>query len=161
MSIINFFTERLEQNIDYPKGTEYIIRFISCLPKGVFKTGSGVFNTLLNKLSNVMLELHLPSQNYCGPFTNLDKRLARGDKPLNELDAGCQQHDIFYRDHKNKKLENIAAERMHASDASIREKIDAALVKVGMKRKSILGMGVNYWFCVGSLPIQIYSENAY
>jgi hypothetical protein len=60
MSIINFFTERLEQNIDYPKGTEYIIIFISCLPKGVFKTGSGVFNTLLNKLSNVMLELHLP-----------------------------------------------------------------------------------------------------
>ena len=60
MSIINFFTEGLEQNIDNPKGTEYIIRFISCLPKGVFKTGSGVFNTLLNKLSNVMLELHLP-----------------------------------------------------------------------------------------------------
>jgi hypothetical protein len=62
---------------------------------------------------------------------------------------------IFYRDHKNKKLENIAADRMHASDASIREKIDAALVKVGMKSKRILGMGVNYWFCVGSLPTQI------
>ena len=45
MSIINFFTEQLEQNVDSPKGTEYIIRFISCLPKGVFKTGSGVFNT--------------------------------------------------------------------------------------------------------------------
>jgi hypothetical protein len=48
MSIINFFTKQLEQNVERPKGTEYIIRFISCLPKGVFKTGSGVFNTLLN-----------------------------------------------------------------------------------------------------------------
>ena len=139
MSIINFFTEQLEQNVDTPKGTEYVIRFVSCLPKGVFKTRSGVFITLLNKLSNVMPELYLPGYNYCGPFTKLDKRLARGDKPVNKLDAGCQQHDIFYRDHKDTKerhvadeeLEDISAERMHASDASVREKTDAALVRAG------------------------------
>jgi hypothetical protein len=37
------------------------------------------------------------------------------------LDAGCKEHDIFYRDHKDtkerhiadKELENIASERMH------------------------------------------------
>jgi hypothetical protein len=43
-------------------------------------------------------------------------------------------------------LENIAAERMHASDASVREKIDAALVRAGMKSKRFLGMGVKYYF---------------
>ena len=79
MSIINFFTEQLEQNVDTPKGTEYVIRFVSCLPKGVFKTGSGVFITLLNKLSNVMPELHLLGYNYCGRFTKLVKRLAKGE----------------------------------------------------------------------------------
>jgi len=41
-------------------------------------------------------------------------------------------------------LENIAAERMHASNAGVREKIDAALVRAGMKRKRFLGMGVKY-----------------
>jgi len=35
MGIITFFREQLEQNVDSPKDTEYIIRFISCLPKGV------------------------------------------------------------------------------------------------------------------------------
>ena len=69
---INFFTEQLENIVDNPKGTEYIIRFVNCLPKGLFKTGSGVLNTLLNKLGNVMPEMHLPGYNYCGPFTKLN-----------------------------------------------------------------------------------------
>jgi hypothetical protein len=42
-----------------------------------------------------MPELHLPGYNYCGPFTKLDKTLARGDEPVNKLDAGCKSHDIF------------------------------------------------------------------
>jgi hypothetical protein len=46
------------------------IGFVSCLPKGFFKTGAGVFNTLLNKLSIAMPELHLPGYNYCGPLKN-------------------------------------------------------------------------------------------
>jgi hypothetical protein len=94
MSIINFFRQ-LEKIVDNPKGTEYIIRFTTCLPKGLFKIGSGVLNTLINKLSNVMPEMHIPGYNYCGPFTKLNKRLARGDAPVNKLDAGCQKHGIF------------------------------------------------------------------
>jgi len=43
-------------------------------------------------------------------------------------------------------LENIAAERMHASDVSLREKIDATLVRAGMKSKRILGIGIS---CMG------------
>jgi hypothetical protein len=42
-----------------------------------------------------MPELHLPGYNYCGPFTKLDKRLAKGDERINKLDAGCKEHDIF------------------------------------------------------------------
>jgi hypothetical protein len=118
----------------------------------MIKSGSGVFNTLLNKLSNVMPELHLPGYNYCGPFTKLDKRLARGDEPVNKLDAGCKEHDIFYPDHKDtkerhvadKELENIAKESMYASDSGICEKVDAALVTAAMKGKRFFGMGLDY-----------------
>ena len=42
-----------------------------------------------------MPDLHLPGCNYCGPFTKLDKRLARGNEPVNKLDAGYKDHDIF------------------------------------------------------------------
>jgi hypothetical protein len=44
----------------------------------------------------VMPERRLRGYNYCGPFTRLDERLASGDAPVNNLDAGCQKHDIFY-----------------------------------------------------------------
>ena len=150
--IVNFFTDQFENIIDTPKSTEYIIRFVSCLPKGLFKTGSGVLNTLLNKFNNVMPEMHLPGYNYCGPFTKLEERLAIGDKPINKLDAGCQQHDIFYRNHRDTKerhgadevLENIAKERMHASDASFGEKVNSALVRTIMNSKVAFGMGLKY-----------------
>jgi hypothetical protein len=33
---------------------------------------------------------------------------------------------------------------MHASDSSIRERVDAALVKAAMKGNILLGMGVKY-----------------
>jgi len=142
IGVIKFISEQLEQNVDNPKGIEYITNVVNSLPKGVIKIGSGVFNTLLNKLNNVMPELHLPVYNYCGPFTELEKRLARGDEPVNKLDAGCKEHYIFYRDHQDakerhladKELANIANERMHASDSSIRKKTDAALVKPAMKK---------------------------
>ncbi len=34
--------------------------------------------------------------NYCGPGTNLETRLKDGDKPVSNLDAICQQHDMAY-----------------------------------------------------------------
>jgi hypothetical protein len=47
-------------------------------------------------------------------------------------------------------LENIAAERMHASDAGTRESNDAALVRAGMKTKTVLGTGFGkYSFFIG------------
>jgi hypothetical protein len=76
----------------------------------------------------------------------------RGDEPINKLDAGCKQHDIFYRDHRDtkerhvsdKELENAAKERMYASDASIAEQINSALVRAAMNSKVAFGMGIKY-----------------
>jgi hypothetical protein len=100
----------------------------------------------------VVPEMHLSGYNFCGPFTKLDERLATGDEPINKLDAGCKEHDIFYRDHKDTKerhvadkvLANIAKERMYASDASIAEKINSALVRAAMNNKVAFGMGIKY-----------------
>jgi len=49
-----------------------------------------------------MTEYHLPGYNYCGPGTELEKRLARGDQPINDLDAACLVHDIVYADSADK-----------------------------------------------------------
>ena len=40
--------------------------------------------------------LGLKKYNYCGPGTDLEKRLARGDKGINRLDEVCKQHDSDY-----------------------------------------------------------------
>ena len=65
------------------------------MPKGIIKSGASVFNNLVNKLSNVMPEPHLPVYHYCGSFTKLYKRLARGDEPVNKLDAIYKEHDFL------------------------------------------------------------------
>jgi len=41
-------------------------------------------------------ELHIPGYNYCGPGTQVYQRITRGDLPVNELDLGCQFHDVDY-----------------------------------------------------------------
>ena len=88
MDIINFIGKQLEKNVDTQvKGLEYIIRVFNCLPKGIIKIGSGIFNTLLKKLTNAIPEIHISEYNFCGPFTKLDERLARCDATINKLDA--------------------------------------------------------------------------
>jgi hypothetical protein len=46
--------------------------------------GRGVLNTIIN---NLPFEAHIPGYQWCGPGTKIAKRLARGDKGVNLLDA--------------------------------------------------------------------------
>jgi hypothetical protein len=90
--------------------------------------GSGLINSVINKLP---FELHLPGYQYCGPGTNLKKRLARGDKGINLLDSACKEHDIAYdrsnsiadRNEADHILENRAWERFKASDSNFKERL--------------------------------------
>ena len=67
-----------------------------------YYSGDGLLNTAINKLP---FELHIPGgYRFCGPGTKLEKRLARGDKGINELDEACKEHDIAYS--KEKDLEH-------------------------------------------------------
>ncbi|XP_050426700.1 uncharacterized protein LOC126845423 [Adelges cooleyi] len=109
-------------------------------------TGKGLVNTLINKLP---FEAHLPGYKYCGPGTKLEKRLARGDKPINLLDEACRDHDIAYLKNKDvtnrnladKKLEFQAWDRVKAKDSSFGEKAAAYTVTNIMKAKRKIGMG--------------------
>lgn len=109
--------------------------------------GEGLLNTLINKLP---IEIHLPGYQYCGPGTHLQKRLARGDLGINQLDRACKEHDIAYHNHKDTEGRRIADKilierawnRVIASDSSLSERKDAWLVTNLMKGKNKLGMGI-------------------
>jgi len=52
---------------------------------------------LLNRAIDALpFELHIPEYQFCGPETQLEKRLVRGDRGINLLDAACREHDIAY-----------------------------------------------------------------
>lgn len=88
---------------------------------------------------------------YCGPGTDLAKRLARGDPGINELDReGCKPHDIWYRDHPNAKERNIDDRRLAkvadriAKDPSKpkMQRNKAKWVRRIMNGKVALGLGI-------------------
>ena len=39
-------------------------------------------------------EMHLPGHNYCGPGTNVTKRVRNGVQPMDALDQACYLHDL-------------------------------------------------------------------
>tara|TARA_B110000046_G_scaffold185925_1_gene230451 strand:- start:3088 stop:3981 length:894 start_codon:yes stop_codon:yes gene_type:complete len=54
------------------------------------------------KISN---EKHIPGYNFCGPGTQVEDRLKRGDLGINDLDNACRVHDVEYQLH----VDNIDA----------------------------------------------------
>ena len=111
---------------------------------------SDVLGSVINKSIDLLpIEIHLPGYQYCGPGTNLSKRLKRGDPGINKLDAACKQHDIAYskysdsinRARADKELAERAWERVKSDDASLGEKAAAWAVTNIMKAKSKFGGG--------------------
>lgn len=114
-------------------------------------------------------EFHLKDEGYdgivrkdsfCGPGTNLNKRLQNFNSqtgtydkvltpPNNQLDEGCMSHDIQYSVHKNKKGRHNADRELiaHANKvitnpkSTKKQKFNAGLVKAVMKGKLMLGLG--------------------
>lgn len=111
--------------------------------KGVKRVGAGLIDRVIDKLP---FEVHVPSYQYCGPGTHLEKRLARGDPGINPLDAACKTHDIAYSAHKesserskaDKLLQMEAIKRIFAKDASLGERAAAVGVAAAMKAKRTL-----------------------
>ncbi|KAJ8912769.1 hypothetical protein NQ315_016727 [Exocentrus adspersus] len=118
-------------------------------PRQVKRGGSGIINTLINKLP---FELHIPGgYQFCGPGTKVEKRVAAGQQGINPLDAACRKHDKAYlnnsenlaeRHKADYELEQRAWERVKSKNASVGEKAAAWLVTNIMKAKRRLGMGL-------------------
>lgn len=99
--------------------------------------------SIVDQFIEKLPETHIIGYNYCGPNTNLEKRLAQGVQCVDELDCGCKAHDITYaqsRDiktrHKaDKALFSKAFNRIHAKDSRIKERFTALFVSglVGIK----------------------------
>jgi len=108
-------------------------------------------SSLLNRAINVLpFELHIPGYQFCGPGTHLEKRLARGDRGINSLDAACREHDIAYS-HSNDLAERHVADnilatkarkRIVARDSTLGERAAATTVWAAMKAKTKFGMGL-------------------
>lgn len=79
----------------------------------------------------------------------MEKRLARGDKGINPLDAACREHDIAYANHKDSEerhkadlqLKAEANKRIFARDSGLGERAAAAAVSAAMGVKTTLGAG--------------------
>jgi len=108
-------------------------------------------SSLLNRAINALpFELHIPGYQFCGPGTHLEKRLARGDRGINPLDAACREHDIAYS-HSNDLVERHVADnilatkarkRIVARDSTLGERAAATTVWAAMKAKTKFGMGL-------------------
>jgi Phospholipase A2-like domain len=109
------------------------------------KYGKGFLNSLINKIP---IEMHIPGYQYCGPGTKLDKRVARGDPGINELDRACKLHDIHYAKYSSttdrypadKELADVAGKVMRDKNSKFKDKLVASLVKTVMNTKMKLGM---------------------
>jgi hypothetical protein len=114
--------------------------------------GHGLLNSVIN---NLPFEMHLPGYQFCGPGTNLEKRLARGDAGVNPLDSACKTHDIAYSKFKDDGPERFEADKLLSSeawnrvksfDAGIGERAAALAVTAAMKAKmglSRIGKGIS------------------
>lgn len=112
------------------------------------RKGYGLIDYIVNKLP----EIHIPGYQYCGPGTELQKRLARGDQGINKLDEACKDHDIAYskiksstdRREADKALVARALPRIYSQDAKLGERAAALLVsglmgaKIGLSK---VGLG--------------------
>jgi len=111
------------------------------------RTGCSLLNSVINALP---CEVHIPGYQFCGPGTHLEKRLARGDRGINPLDAACREHDIAYSQSKDLAKRHVAdnilavsaRKRITARDSTLGERAAAAAVWAAMKAKTKMGMGL-------------------
>jgi hypothetical protein len=98
-------------------------------------------------------EKHLPSHNFTGPNTNLEKRLDENDnplpdsKPFNRVDSAAYKHDLFYRDNTDLNARHNADREMieelnNIQDPTFREKVERFFVTKALQTKLKLGAGV-------------------
>lgn len=122
----------------------------------------------IDRIIEMLPEIHLSGYNYCGPNTKLESRLAHNDPGINELDCACKEHDIAYaesndliwRHSADKLLVLKAFRRIYAKDSRIGERFAAMLVsvlicfKIMFRKIEIFVGSVRAWF-ISNLGMKI------
>lgn len=62
-------------------------------------------------------EKHLPGCNYCGPGTNVARRMQERVQPMNRLDRACKSHDLDTETRGPQRAKT--AKQFHASDRKL------------------------------------------
>lgn len=110
------------------------------------KAGGDIVSAI-SKLNPPEMHLYSTKQrrkyNFCGPFTKLDKRLARGDVGINRLDEVCKKHDIAYSQSTANKDRHAADRRMIAEIDSFPDKTTTEKIVRGIiNSKQRFGLGL-------------------
>ena len=111
-----------------------------------YKVGGDIVSAI-SKLNPPEMHLYSTNQkrkyNFCGPFTKLDKRLARGDEGINRLDEACKKHDIAYSQSKANADRHAADRRMVAEIDSFPNKTTTEKIVRGIiNSKQRFGLGL-------------------
>lgn len=73
-------------------------------------------------------EQHLPGMNYCGPGTNVARRIANGVQPMDALDKACLEHDMVTEERGPYTSDGVPA-RLRAADRKLMRTCDKLLAK--------------------------------
>ena len=103
-------------------------------------------------------EKHLPGMNYCGPGTNLLKKLnddgktpKKGYEPVDRVDEAALKHDIKYSQHDDLRHRNQADKEMitdlkNIQNPTCRERFERCIVLPILIIKRIIGSWILKWF---------------
>ena len=108
--------------------------------------GSIDIHNVIGKLPRPKKGFVLPGYSYCGPFNPLEEQIDEHgnviDKPRNELDKVCMEHDIDYSNAKSKADKHVADKKMLdkmrvIKPKTFREKVEKKVVQgvIGTKYK--------------------------
>lgn len=93
-------------------------------------------------------EFHIPGYNFCGPGTDIENRLKRGDYGINDLDNACRIHDVEYGMYRgnNKKLQESDAKLAEAArkiieDIEKKSLISSKIVNILSSKGIPIGFG--------------------
>lgn len=92
--------------------------------------------SFIDRILAKLPEIHIRGYSFCGPNTNLQIRLAHGERGVNALDCACMEHDIAYTESKNLKSRSKAdkllvlkaIKRIFAKDSQHGERFAAMIV---------------------------------
>lgn len=102
---------------------------------------SGIYQNYRNTpIPSDGTELHIPGYNFCGPGTQVDERILRGDYGINKLDNACREHDVDYMFHADDKAALMEADQKLAGVAELYEQ---ELISK-QKSNSALGSFLNF-----------------